>query len=267
MRKTIFAIVGLALILAMPAGAVAASKNIYEVDEIQRATGENGLTGLYYTASPYTAGTGLSANVHVVASSIAGTFTTVTPASITLGLGDSIEISGASRLYSSGGVTAIGDSEFNFKYSFRSHSEVMPAMALGLGVILPTSNNVAASDVTSLSGKIMMILGGEANVSDTTVVGMYINATAYLIDWGQASQDNYLGFNFGLMAPISDNQRMQGFFEARNIQGKTGPTLSGDNGYTLMLGLRYATRFLKITGGVEHFGTGGRVITGVALEI
>jgi len=269
MRKSIFAIVGVMLYVAAPSAAMAESNVSYEADDVYRGTSTTGLTGLYHTVSPYTSGTGISATAYGVITPTPGGSTLITPVSANIGLGKGFELSAVTRLYSAPGITATGDTDFYAKYKFRSLRETVPSMALALGVTLPTATNAAAEDVTALSGHVLVIMGGEVNVAEDWVVGLYANFGAHFIDPSAASQNNYSSINLGMMVPISDDQHLQGFAEYRDNTGKAAATVSGAPGRDYVLGLRFATRFLKITGGIEK-GDGAAnttVFGGLTLEI
>lgn len=268
MNKSYFAIAGLFMMLGASFGANAESRS-YEAEGIYRGTAENGLTGLYYTASPYTVSTGLAVGAYGIVQPVAGSGNNIiTPVNATLGLGSRIEFSAMTRLVSLPGVAATGDTEAYAKYQFRSLGETMPAMAIAVGGILPTATDPAAADVNTIGGKLIVMMGGDAQLSESAITGIYFNISANFFDPGAATQDNFIGTNFGLMIPISDNQKMQGFVDIRNITGKVTPTLNYADGTTTLVGLRYAARFMKITGAVEFGGTGSaKVIGGLSLEI
>jgi len=268
MRKSIFAIASLVFAIGVPLQASAALDETYEADSVYRGISESGLTGLGMTISPYTMGTGISATVNVFAEPTTGGTAIITMPSATLGLGRSIELSARTALITAPAVSEVGDTEVSAKYRFRSMSESMPSMAIAVSAILPTASNAAVADVNSVSGSITVIAGGEAQVSETTVVGMYLNYSHYIIDPGTATQATYQIGKLGLMIPISDDQRMQGMLEAYLPTNK--PTVTSMLGGTephYRIGLRYATRFLKITGGVETGWVGTAVTGGVTFEL
>jgi len=267
MKKSYFA-AALILLLGLPLQSMAAEDS-YEAEGVYHGTAVNGMTGLYYTTSPYTVGTGISAAAYVEMASTTTTTTLVTPATVTIGLGN-VEFSAATRLYSdsASSVSATGDTEVYAKWKFRSLGESMPAMALAIGGTLPTATNAAARDVNQVGYKLMFIAGGDVQASTDTVIGTYFNLVYNAIDPGQATDEKYLTANFGLMMPISDNNKLQMFIDTRNNTAKSAATIGdGTPGTTLMIGFRYTGRFLKILAGVNTNSTGNKLISGLSFEI
>jgi len=271
MNKSFIAISAILLAVgaSSPVYSAELSDQTYQADNVEQGFTTTGLTGLYRTISPYSKGTGISATAYSVLTPASGGSTVVTPLSATIGLGRNVEISGVTRLYSAPGVTATGDTDIYTKFSFRSLGERMPAMALVLGATLPTASNAAAQDVTAASGHIIVSMGGETNVSDNWVVGMYANAGYHLIDPGTGSQNSYTSYSLGVMVPISDNQKLQGYAEIHSVYGKTAATVSDAPGNEVIFGLRLATRFLKIMGGIDRpdGAANSNIFFGVALDI
>ena len=270
MNKSIFAIIAFFLASGVSSSALAETmgSESYQAEDVYHGISESGLTGLGMTVSPYTMGTGISASVNVFAEPTTGGTAVITMPSVTLGLGNSVELSARTALVTAPGLSEVGDTEVSAKYRFRAMSESMPSMAIVASAYLPTASNAAVADVSAVSGRIMVVAGGEAQVSDTTVVGMYLNYSHFLIDPGTATQVTYDIANVGLMIPISDDQRLQGMLEAFLPSGKpTVTTMLGGTNPHYRIGLRYATRFLKVTAGVETGWVGAAVTGGVTFEL
>ena len=270
MNKPIFAIIAFFLATGVSSNALAASieNESYEAEGVYHGISESGLTGLGMTVSPYTMGTGISATVNAFGEpTTGGTYLALMP-SVTLGVGKNIEFSARTALVTAPGISEVGDIEISAKYKFRSLGETMPAMAIAASAFLPTATNASVADVSATSGKIMVIIGGEAQVTDTAVVGMYLNYSHYIIDPGTATQVTYQITNLGLMIPLSDDQKMQGMLEAYLPTNKPFVTtmIGGVNPH-YRIGLRYAGRFLKITAGVETGWVGTAVTGGVTFEL
>ena len=270
MNKPIFAIAGLLALLGLPTNVFAAElgSQSYEAEGIEHGISESGLTGLTHVISPYTMGYGLAATVNGGIQPQAGVGNAIIlyPA-VTLGLGSRIELSARTALVNTPTVSsAIGDTEFSAKYRFRSLGETMPAMAVVATVILPTANNAASTDVNTASGRIFVVAGGDVQVSDNTVIGIYANVGANFIDPGEATQNNYMSYGLGIMAPISDDNRLHGYIEFNTNPGKTTNTAIGRdwNGH-LTLGARYTTKLLKISAGVENGWAGTVLVAGVTV--
>lgn len=269
MNKPFFAIAGLLIAIGVPSGAMAAPLNeTFEAEGIYHGISESGLTGLGYTVSPYTLGTGISATVNGIAQPTAGGTIVIAEPSATIGLGKSIELAARTALVTAPGYSEVGDTEVSAKYKFRDLGETMPAMAIAATVILPTASNVTAADVNNISGRIMVIAGGEVQVTDNAIVGLYFNYSENIIDPGAATQYSYQVADFGLMVPISDDKRLQGMFEAHVPYLKPGvTTMLGGPQKTYRVGLRYAGRFLKLTAGLETGWSSTVLTAGATFEL
>ena len=254
MKKSIFAIAALLLASGVSSTALAAlGDDAQEAVGLERGISLSGLTGLMHTISPYTSGTGINATVNGLMQPTTTGNQMILQPSVTIGIGQRLEISGRTALVSAPGVSEVGDTEVFVKYKFRSLGEVMPSMALVASVILPTASAGTVADVNTGSGRLFLVAGGDAQVSDNTIVGIYFNAGFNYIDPGLGTQNDYLSYALGVMAPISDDDRLHGYIEFSSNNGKSGlPTpLGGSDGGHFQIGARYTTRLLKITAGVE----------------
>jgi len=265
MKKSYFA-AAVFLLLVTPLQSMAAGES-YEAEGLNRGTGDTGLTGLYYTVSPETQGTGITVGAYGIVQPTAAGNNVITPATVTLGLGKNVEVSAVTRLIATPATSGTGDTEVYAKYKFRSLGETMPAMAIAIGAILPTSSAAALQDVNTLGAKFMVIAGGDAQVSEEAVIGIYFNMAANFFDPGQAAQEKFLSANMGFMAPISDDHKLQAFLDIRTISGKTTPTQNYTDGTSFMLGLRYAARFMNVSAGIEKGNGEARIMGGVSFGI
>jgi len=270
MNKPIFAITAFLLAFGVSSTAIAAvADESYEVERIERGISESGLTGLTHAISPYTMGTGIAGTVNGGMQPVSGVGNTILLyPSVTIGLGSRLEFSARTVLASAPGFSAVGDTEFSAKYRFRSLGEIMPAMALVTTVILPTANNVGATDVNTASGRIFVVAGGDVQATDNAVVGIYGNVGANFIDPGLATQNNYYTYSLGIMAPISDDNRLHAYIEYNVNPGKTTNTVIGRdwNGH-LTLGARYTTKLLKFSAGVETGWSSAVLVAGVTFGL
>lgn len=262
MKKSFFAITALLLASGVSFTAMAAvSDESYEAQGIEHGISESGLTGLTHVISPYTIGTGISGTVNAGMQPVAGTGNTVILyPSVTIGLGSRLEFSGRTALINAPGISTNGDTEFSVKYRFRSLGETMPAMALVATAILPTAG-AGAEDVNTASGRIFVVAGGDVQVTDNTIMAIYANFGVNFIDPGEATQNNYNTYGLGIMAPISDDNRLHAYLEYNMNHGKTTNTIIGRDGNGhLTVGARYSTKLLKISVGVEDGWLGSNVI-------
>lgn len=265
MKKSIFAIAGLLLVFGLPTQVYAAdiANRSYEAEGLEHGISESGLTGLTHVISPYTIGTGIAGTINAGMQPISGTGNTVILyPSVTFGLGSRLELSGRTALINSPALSTNGDTEISIKYRFRSLGEAMPAMALVATAILPTAGG-GAEDVNTASGRVFLVAGGDVQVTENAIIGIYANFGVNWIDPGLATQNNYNTYGLGIMAPLGDNDRFRGYIEYNMNHGKTSNTIIGRdwNGH-MTVGVRYVTKLLKVSVGFENGWSGSDVMMG-----
>ena len=113
--------------------------------------------------------------------------------------------------------------------------------------------------------KINLLGASEARLSDTFFLGMYFDVGYSAYSWASAPTDpSYTEANFGLLFPISDNNKTQLIFEY-NAQYWDMPTIGTYDLTGFSYGIRYASTGLKITLGGQSIddslgGSTNRVI-------
>lgn len=259
MKKSLIAVAGLMLAFLLPASLKAEQSSGWVAEGVERGINTSGLTGLFLTNSAYTIGKGrftLSGNS--VSSSIV-----LTPVSLTIGLSDTVEIAGTAKLFQAGSNTGSGDSDVYIKWRFKTQGEYSPAMALAAGVTLPSASNAIAQETTTMNTKLMLLASAEARLTETMAIGFYLDLQGIRTDWAAT---HYVG-NLGMMIPISDNDRLQFITEASVVSGLAAPVLTVDNGSSVIVGLRYASRNLKVSGGAEMGAQDNRSFINFGIEL
>lgn len=267
MNKKLLLVLGLLGSMLLSSGAQAALSRggEWEAQGVQRAYNIYGLTGLYYSTSPYGLPFGhFSFSASTISDDVFGT---ITPISVGFGLTDRFEIAITGKLVDSGGTTGVGDTDIYAKYRFRTQTQYLPAMAIMVGVTSPTSTFVAANETDVQTTKISLIAGSEARVTETMVIGFYLELQGIFRDSGQPTADRYTNINLGMMMPISDDDKLQLLIDTHTTTGKTIPTLGESDGSRVAMGIRYNTRLLKYSMGVETGGGGYRFLTTLTIEL
>ncbi len=225
---------------------------------VPRAPSLDGLTGLLTMNMPHTMGAGMTAIGGVtMAGALTGQYSdlTVATAALRIGFSDNVEIGLKSKTYnveySGGGTdTGLGDSEGMIKWKFREENENLLAMALGLGVILPTGDETKGfKEVDTIGLKFSVTASGEHAVYDDAYVGLYFEGQAIAIDPiddNSPYKEMYGKLNAGLAFPISDNNSLSFFTEFNLLTNKDKPGVER-NHTAITPGLRYANDNLSLT--------------------
>jgi len=259
MKKSLFAVIGLLLVLFFPASSKAEPAAGWVAEGVERGINSSGLTGLFLTNSAYTVGKGrFTLTGNSVSSSIV-----VTPISLTIGLSDTVEIAGTGKLFQSGSTTGSGDSDVYIKWRFKTQGEFSPAMALVAGVTLPSASNAIAQETSNMNTKLMLLASAEARLTETMAIGLYMDLQGIRTDWATT---HYVA-NVGMMIPISDNDRLQFITEASVVSGLAAPVLTVSDGSSVIVGLRYASRSFKLSGGAEMGAQDNRSFINFGIEL
>ncbi len=276
------ALIGIVVLSTFAAGnALSYEPDLYErggtfstrTDEalvVNRPPSLQGLTGLMFMNTAFTRKAGnLALGITVLGensdtpdySIVQGNVT------LTLGLADNIEIGAkAKMIYTDIGSSTtqqsgLGDSEVALKWRIRSQSEggSIPALALGIGGILPTGDRSKGFEEVTKNGlKIMVIASSETRVLDSSFVGVHFEAQAVLVDQitrdDPPTQEMYGVINAGLNFSLNEDNSAQIMVEYNQVVRKDIPTLDMGNYTGVSLGLRYVSKFLT-------WSAGGQVVT------
>lgn len=228
-------------------------------EQIYRGVNSNGMTGLIHMNSAYTVQNGeMAFTVGRTTFDVLGIQFSTTPASITYGLSNSSELglffnpvdSSAPQTLISGAA----DADIKFKWRFRNQSEYMPAMSIMVGATKATATILGVEE-SMLGLKIHLLAASEASITDTFSIGMYIDVGSTSYRYESGTDPTYSETNFGLLFPISDNNKTQLIFEINTLNG-TIPTVGSVNLTATTYGFRYASTGLKITLGVQSISDG-----------
>jgi hypothetical protein len=231
-------------------------------DEVFRASNSSGSTGLVKMNSAYTIRDGeMSINLGAASESVGGTDYMHAPLAITYGVTDKTEFGLTAKYISASGAlntSGMAGGEAKMKWRFRSQTEYIPAMSLALGLMFP-AGDAALNEVSSWGARLNLLMASEAQITDTSYIGMYLDIGTTNIDGGA---DNYLNADFGLLFPVSDDKRLQLMLEFNSISGRTGTYLGTGNYSAITPGIRYASEGFKLTLGVESRDTNTSKISG-----
>lgn len=223
-------------------------------DEVFRASNAGGSTGLVNMNSAYTIRDGeMSFNIGVASESVGGVDYTQAPVAITYGISNNTELGLATRyIDDNAGTAGVAGGELKLKWRFRNQTEYWPAGSVALSLLFP-SGPAALNEVSSWGARLNALMSSESAISDTLYIGIYLDIGATSIDGGA---DNYLSADIGLLAPISDNKRLQAMLEFNNVSGRANPYLGTADYSAITPGLRYASEAFKLTLGAQSRSTG-----------
>lgn len=231
-------------------------------DSIYRAPSASGLTGLLVMNIPQTMGPGLMLSVTAMGQGQFETLDNITTGSAALivGFSENLELSARTKFISVepvGGDTeqGMGDSEVTLKWKFRNQNENLPAMAVGIGGILPTGDaDKGLTEVDNWGVRFLVTASGEVPVFADSFIGLYAEAQVVAIDkFGDEMpySDKYGVFNLGLAFPISDNNRLHFILERNEIR-KRNRGFPFERDYVAVTpGLRYASNHFSFAAGMQ----------------
>ena len=249
-------------LLGYSAAALSAESEFGSSDNlIPHAATVNGMTGLFFTNSAFSLAKGkyeIGTGVLMERSGLPAYSMLQIPFNVTYGLSDKVEIgiNGKSTYLDLVGQ-GLGDLETNVKWRIAepkktSDGSYTPAVAFGLGLILPTAAT-GLGEVSEWGARLMFLLSSEGTLPDGRYIGTYLDAQAITIDAGTGSpfEDNYWALNLGLLLPYRDEKNFQIVSEVNLVRAKKtiSPGSSDFNGLTL--GLRYASDTLRLSSGVQ----------------
>ncbi len=233
---------------------------------VNRPVNIQGLTGLIVANSAYTQPkggftiglSGLGENSSTPNYSIAqGIFTA------TYGASDRIEVGLRAKMIveglgsSSQRQTGAGDTDLLVKWRVTSQTDELPAVALGVGLILPTGDRDKGFSEAKHEGIRLMLIGAhEKEMPGGIVLGFYADGQVVLIDQlerrtGNPYNDRYGIVNAGILVPLTESNQLQVILEYNLVTGKSVLTL-GEEDYTAITpGLRYVTPRFNFTAGVQ----------------
>lgn len=222
-------------------------------EQVYRSANIGGLTGLIHMDSAYTLRGGeVQINAGFTTETAAGVDYQTIPIALTFGVGDNKEWALVSRYINpSVGTAGMGGAELKYKWRFRKQSEYLPASSLAFGLLLP-AGETALNQVTTWGATGSLIFASEANLTDNSYIGMYLDLSATSIDPGEPTAQTYSDNSIGLLFPISNDNRLQLILEYGAINGRTFAYLGSTNYSAFTWGLRYASDTLKMTLGAEN---------------
>lgn len=183
-------------------------------------------------------------------------------ATLTMGITDNLEFGAKGKFIATDLGSSLtreqgfGDTEVALKWRIRNQSEegTIPAIALGIGGIIPTGDSAKGFEEVRKQGlKFMVIASAENRVLDDSFVGIHFEGQAVLVDQiaGNAppTQEMYGVVNAGLHFPFNENNHLQFMIEYNQVTKKDIPTLREGNYQAVSAGLRYVTKHFNITAG------------------
>jgi hypothetical protein len=249
-----------------------------ELEIINRPVNISGLTGLFFTTSPYTQAPGtVEVGAAIISeNSIKPDFTiTEYPASITLGLQHNAEVTVRSSYFHvktgptdsttntlASNVTGTpqepwktGNIDVSLKWNFMPQEEAAshPAYALIVGFSVPTEGNknsdikVNAETPNYWGVRLGLSAGSEITWKDH-ILGIYGDVQ---VRTEKRLHELYKFFNAGMLAPISKYQNLQMFMEYSIVSGPNIVTFDGGNNSGLTYGLRLVSERFNLTIGTQ----------------
>ncbi len=224
-----------------------------------------GLTGLVLTNSAYTLPKGrvtIGAALTSEDSSNPDFSLQQVPVTFTMGLADRIEIGAKAQVISlksgsSSRETGLGDSEIMIKGRIINGDSYIPAVAVGLGVILPTGDRTKGlNEVHDWGAKASLMVSQESLIFGEHFVGAYLEMQAIFVDTvtepTKPGQDRYLQANAGVLIPLIEDNELQLILEYSRIGKKNNFTLNEANYAAYAPALRYAAKTFSATFGAQY---------------
>jgi hypothetical protein len=234
-------------------------------DEVFRASNSSASTGLVHMNSAYTIRDGeMSINLGFASETDSGSGTDYihVPLAITYGITDKTEFGlTAKYINASAGPSGMAGGEAKMKWRFRNQSEYLPAMSLAFSLMFP-AGDAALNEVNSWGARLNFLMASEAQITDNSYIGMYVDVGATSINDSATGPDDYLNADFGLLFPISDDKRLQLMLEFNSISGRTNTYLGTGDYNAITPGLRYASEGFKLTLGAQSRDVNGTKLIG-----
>jgi hypothetical protein len=238
-----------------------------QVVVINRPPSIQGLTGLLVTDSAFTQPAGkLALGVSVLAEHSKTPDYSVyqMPLTFTWGLSNDIEVGlkgkalATENVNGTGRERGAGDSEVLVKWRFIDQTETFPAVAIGVGGMLPTGNeDKGLNEVVHWGAKVLALVSSESSILDDSFLGLYLEAQAVFIDelvkGGTTSgAERYGTINVGMLFPLSSEGHLQAVVEYNQLLYKNNwRTLYERNFNAVTPALRYVTGHLNVSMGAQ----------------
>jgi hypothetical protein len=244
-----------------------------EMVVINRPPNVQGLTGLLVTNSAFTQPSGtfaLGISIMTEDSKTPDYRVMQMPLTLTFGISRVIEIGlkgkalATENVLGSGRERGVGDSEILVKWRFIDQTETFPAVALGIGGMLPTGNEDKGLDeVVHWGAKVLALASSESRILDDSFLGLYLEAQAVFIDElvkgsSTPGAERYGTINVGMLFPLSSEGSLQAVVEYNQLLYKSnwhpilkGPTLNERNFNAFTPALRFVTERLNISIGAQ----------------
>jgi hypothetical protein len=240
-----------------------------EVVVINRPPCIQALTGLLVTTSAFTQTAGsltFGASLTAENSKTPDYSVYQIPVTLTYGVSESIELGLKGKALATENVSApgrergAGDTEVLAKWRFVDQSVTFPALALGIGGILPSGNEKKdLNEVVHWGMKILALASSEARILDDSFLGLYVEAQAVFIDeFARAGSttpgaERYGIINGGMLFPLAFGGHLQAIIEYNQLLYKSNwrPPLNERNFNALMPALRYVTKRLNVSMGAQ----------------
>lgn len=284
---------GLCLILSLFLFALGLSlagvKTIWAADELEiinRPVNTSGLTGLFFTTSPFTLPTGtVEIGASVLSESSVTPHYTVDefPLTVTVGIANTMELAVKGSYVRKDDASGLekrgpGDTELSYKWNFRPQMEnsVVPGVAMIITGILPTGDREGGLNRVQNWGARFGLATGTEILWRDHVLGIYADAQMAVQDLSNdLYRDRYTIVNAGMLFPISKQRNLQIFVEYNVVSGKDVSNIDGLNYSAVTSGLRLVSEKFNLSMGTQFlhkekepgmYSNAGRVIGMVSVK-
>jgi hypothetical protein len=251
-----------------------------EIEMVNHPINKHGLTGLLYTATPYTLAQGV---IETGLSSLSED--SATPAYtqneyavlLAAGIGHDMELAVRSTFFSQQtGTTAIqkarsiGNVEVLYKWNFMPPQEysAKPAVAITVTALFPPEDYKSGFTQVKNWGAHIGISAGSEISWEEHILGIYADAALALHDLSNSQyRDRYGIMNAGILVPVSKQRNLQLFLEYGFVGGKDVVNVYGLDYSAITYGLRMVNESVNLTIGTQFqhkamlgYGNSGNVI-------
>jgi hypothetical protein len=251
-----------------------------ELEMVNRPVNLNGLTGLLYTATPYTLAPGtIEAGFASISEDSAIPAYTLSeyPVVLAAGIGHDMELAIKATYFreQTGSLTSqrsrgSGNTEISYKWNFKPQQEysAKPAIALLFTALFPSGDNKSGfNQVRNWGAHIGLSAGSEISWEEH-IFGIYADATIALHDLSNSRyRDRYGSMNAGVLLPISKQRNLQLFLEYGLVGGKDVVNVYGLDYSAITYGLRMVSERVNLTIGTQFqhkelpgYASSGKVI-------